>query len=112
MLDLVLSQVPIELRVINTNIHGLLYVPVDPVWFLMNYGEAFGAYLVSCRLAMMVYRGLGPEVFLEPVPEGSAWFPYVSLQTVDVWAFKSIHNPIFLKFVVHVLGGHEKGLMV
>ena len=48
-------------------------------------------------------------MFLDPVPEGSAWFPYVFLWSVDVWAFKSIYDPTFLKLVVPVLRGHEKG---
>ena len=98
----VLSQVPIEWRVINKNIHGLLYVPGDPLWIPVKYGQAFRAYLVS-------YRGWDPKVFLEPVPKGSAWFPYVFLQTVDVWAFKSIFNPTFCSLLSLSLGGHKKG---
>ena len=58
---------------------------------------------------MVVYRGWGPEVFLEPVSKGSARFPYIFFWTVDVWVFKSIHDPTLLKFVDSVLGGHEKG---
>ena len=27
----------------------------------------------------------------------------------DVWAFKPVYDPTFFKFVVPVLGGHEKG---
>ena len=96
-------------RVINTSIHSLLYVPGDPLCLPVNYGETFGAYWVSCRMAMVVYMGWGPEVFLEPVPEGSARLPYVFFWIVDVWAFKSIYDPILLKFAVPVLGGHEKG---
>ena len=38
-------------------------------------------------MAMVQYGGWGLEVFLEPVPEGSAGFPYVFFWTVDVWAF-------------------------
>ena len=43
---------------------------------------------------------MGPEVFLEPVPEGSARFPYILFWTVDVWAFKSIYDSTLLKFTV------------
>ena len=109
MWELVLSQVPIEWRVISMNIHAPLYVPSDPLWLPVNYGEAFRAYWVSYRMAMVVYRGWGLEVLLEPVPEGSAWFLYVFLWTVDVCAFKSIYNPTFLYFVFPVLRGCEKG---
>ena len=35
--------------------------------------------------------------------------PYVFLWTVDVWAFKTIYDPIPLNYAVLVLGGHEKG---
>ena len=79
------------------NIHSLLNVPGDPLWLPINYGEIFRAYWVSCRIAIMVYRGQGPEVFLESVPEGSSWIHYFLQQwsgysaSVDigqcVWAF-------------------------
>ena len=58
---------------------------------------------------MVVYKGWASEVFSEPVPEGSAGFPYVFLWTVDMWAFESIYDSTLLKFAVPVLGGHEKG---
>ena len=57
----------------------------------------------------MVYRGWDPEVFLEPVPEGSAGFPYVFFQTVDMWEFKILYDFTLLKFAIPVLGSHEKG---
>ena len=53
-----------------------------------------------------------PRAFLEPVPKGSAKFPSVFFQTVDVWTFKSIYDPTLLKFDVPVLWGHEKGFSV
>ena len=49
------------------NIHSILYVPGDPLCLPVNYDETFWAYWVSCRMAMVVYRERGPEVFLEPV---------------------------------------------
>ena len=80
---------------------------VTTLWFPVNYGEALGAYWVSCTLAMVVFRGWGPQVFLESVPKGSAWFPYVFLRTVDVWAFKFIYNPTFLSLLSLSLGPWE-----
>ena len=53
-----LSQIPIEWRVIDTNIHSHLNVPGDPWWLPVNYGEIFGANWVSCRKPMVVYTGL------------------------------------------------------
>ena len=59
---------------------------------------------------MVVNRGWGPKMFLEPVPKGSARFPYIFFWIVDVWAFKSIIDSIPLKVAVPVLGDHEEGL--
>ena len=109
--DLVLSQVPIEWWVINMNIHSLLYIPGDLLWLPINYGEAFGAYWVPYRMAMMVYRGWGPEVFLGPVPKGSAWFPYYSSRELMCGHYIYMW-PHFLKFVVPVLGAMRSVLMV
>ena len=63
-------------------------------------------------MAVVVYRGWGPEVFFEPVPKGSARLPYVFFCTVDVWAFESIYDSTLLKFAISVLGGHEKGFFL
>ena len=109
MWELVLSQVSIEWRAINTYIHGLLYVPGDPLCLPICYSEALRAYWVSCRVTMMVYGGWGPEMFLQPVPDCSAWFPYVFLWIVDVSAFIPVYDPTFWRFVLPVLRGHEKG---
>ena len=111
-LELVLSQVPIEWRVINMNIYGLLYVPGDLMWLPVKYGKTFRAYCVSCTMAMVAYWGWSPVVFLDPVPKESTWFPYVFLWTVDVWAFKSIYNPYFFKFLSLSLGDMRRVLMM
>ena len=103
MWELVLSQVHVEWRVIYMNRHCLLDVPVDSLWLPVNNGETFMTYLVSCRVAMVVNRGLGLDVFLEPVPKGSARFLYILFWTVDVWAFKSIYDSTLLTFAVPVL---------
>ena len=63
---------------------------------------------MSSGMAMVVYRGWDPEVFLEPVPESSARFHYVFLWTVYIWNFESIYDSILLKFAIPVLGVHEK----
>ena len=60
---------------------------------------------------MVVNRERGPKMFLEPVPKGSARFPYILFWTVDVLAFKSIYDSTRLKFTVPVLGGHEEFLL-
>ena len=57
---------------------------------------------------MVVNRGWGPKMFLQPVPKGSARFPYIFFWTVDLWSFKSIYDSTLLKFAVPVLGGHEE----
>ena len=44
---------------------------VTPCEFLVDYGETVRAYWVSGGVTVLVYRGWGPEVFLELVPEGS-----------------------------------------
>ena len=83
-----------------------LVTPCDSLSAMVKH---WGAYWVSSRLAMVVCRGWGPEVFLEPVTKGSAWFPCVFFWMVYLLAFKPIYNPTLLKFVVPVLVGHEKG---
>ena len=60
-------------------------------------------------MAMVVNRRWSPEMFLAPVPKGSAGFSYILFWTVDVWAFKSIYNSTLLKFAVPILGDHEEG---
>ena len=93
----------------HTYIYGLLYVPGNPVCLPVNYSEAFRTYWASCRVTMVMYGGWHPEMFLEPVPECSGHFPYVFLRTVDVWTFIPAYDPTFLKLVIPVLRGHEKG---
>ena len=73
-----------------THIQCLLYVPGDPQWFHLEYGEALKAYWVLCGMTVLMYSRGGPGMFLEPIPKGSAWFPYTFLQAVDMWALKSI----------------------
>ena len=58
---------------------------------------------------MVVYGGWGPKVLLDPVPKGSAWFLYVLLGAVDMWAAKPVYHPTCLELVAFVLRGHEKG---
>ena len=108
MWELVLSKVPVKWRVIYMNKHHLLYVPGDPLWLPINNGETFRAYWVCCRVAMVVNKGWGPKMSLEPVPKGSAWIPYIFLWTIDVWAFKSIYDSTLFKFAV--FGGHKEVL--
>ena len=89
------------------NIHNLLYVPGDSQCLPVNNDETFKAHQVSCRV--VVNKGWGPKMFLEPVPKGSAGFPYIFFWTIDVLAFESIHIFTLLTFTVPVLGGHEEG---
>ena len=91
------------------NVHGLLYVSGDLLCLPLNYCEALWVYWVSCQMAMMVYGGWATEMFFQPVPECCTQFSYIFLWAVDVWAFKPVYDPTFLKSVTSVLGGHEKG---
>ena len=74
----------------------------------MNSGEAVRADWVSCGTAMLMDGGWGPEMFFQPVPKCSPRLSNVLLRTVYVWAFKFVDNPALMKFVVPVLGCHEK----
>ena len=58
---------------------------------------------------MVMNRGWSPEVFLEPVPKGSARFSYILLWTIEVLAPKCRYHTTLLKFAVPLLGGHEEG---
>ena len=89
--------------------HECTWPPLCSWWPLINYCEALRAYLVSCRMVMIMYGGWDPEMFLQSVPRCSVQFPYVFLWAVDVWAFKPVYHPTFLKFVIPALEGHENG---
>ena len=52
--------------------------------------------------------GWDPAMFFEPVPKCSPRLSNVLLRTVYVWAFEFVDNPALLKFVVPILGCHEK----
>ena len=110
--ELVLSYVPIKWRVINMNIMTSFIFLVTPCDSLSTMVKHSG--LTGCPVEWLWWctGDGGPEVFLEPVPKGFAWFPYAFFQTVDVWAFKSIHDPNLLVLVVPVIGSHKKGIMV
>ena len=74
----------------------------------MNNGEAIWADWVSCGAAVLMDEGWGPEMFFGPVPKCSPRLCNVLLRTVYVWAFEFVDNPALLKFVVLVLGCHNK----
>ena len=105
--ELVLSQVPIEWRVINMNVHGPYLFLVTPCTSLSTIVKHSG--ITGCSVEWLDGAwAWDPEMFLQTVPKGSTWFSYVFLSTVDEWAFKPAYDPTFLKFVIPVFGGHEK----
>ena len=72
--------------------HSLLNVPSDSLWLPLNNGKTFWADWVPCRLAMVVDRGWGPKMFLDPAPKSSTRFHYIFLCAVDMWTLKFINN--------------------
>ena len=72
----------------------------------MNNGEAVWADWVGT--AVLMNGGWDPEMFFEPVPKCSSRLSNVLLQTIYVWAFEYLDYPTLLKFVVLILGCHEK----
>ena len=75
-------------------------------WLLtsLNYTELFRVHGVSCVGAVKMYGGGGLEVFLDSFPQGSARFPYVGTDAVDVWALVFVDDPCLIDFGVLVLG--------
>ena len=74
----------------------------------MNNGEAVLADWLSCGTAVLMDGGWGPKIFFEPVLKYPPRPSNVLLRTVYVWAFEFVDNPALLKFVVPVLGCHER----
>ena len=64
MWKLILSKVPVEGWVINMNIHGLFYIPTDPLQLPVHYGEAFRVEQMPCGVTVVVYRRWDPKVLL------------------------------------------------
>ena len=89
MWELVLPQVPVEWRsFIWMYITSLMFL-VTP-WIPVNNGETFWSYWVSCRVAVVVYRGWGPEVFFEPVPQRFCQIPPcipLYIWCVGIWIY-------------------------
>ena len=56
--------------------------------------------------------GWGPKMFLEPVPKWSAWFSYILLWAVGVWALNLYITPLFWSLLSLSLGTIRRVLMV
>ena len=59
----------------------------------MYYVETVRANRVSCVTGMLVDGGRDPEVFLEPVPKGSASLTYILLRSVEIWTLVLVYDP-------------------
>ena len=70
------------------NVHSLLGVSCDSLWFPVNSGKTFRADWVSRGATMVMDGGWGPKVFFEPVPKSSARLSYGILRAVYIWAFE------------------------
>ena len=61
------------------DVHGLLDISCDSLWFPVNNSETISVDWVSCGVAMLVDGGRGPKMFFEPVPKCSTRFSNVFL---------------------------------
>ena len=89
--ELILAQVPVKLRVIYMDVHSLLDVSCDSLWFPVDNGKTFRADCVSCGVAMVV-----DGVLRYSVPKGSAGFSNVFLEAVYMLAFEFVDYPTLM----------------
>ena len=107
--QLELYNVPLKGWIINPCIHGPLYGPCNFVCLPTGYGEVIHTDVMTRDVAMGIYGGRGPKVFLEPFPKGPCRLPYALLITIQ---FATLIPVDYLTFLCDVLtiGGHHEVL--
>ena len=110
--QLVLAEVPVERWVIDSYEYGLLYDPGNctdsPAQSPAYNGKNVHIDVMPCRMTMLVNGGVGPKVFLKPVPKGPSLFPNVSLIAACLCTLMLVDYPTPLHDGVLVLGGYKQ----
>ena len=63
----------------DPEVHGFLGGSCDVVFLPINNGEVVQPDVMTCDVGMVIDRGRGPEMFLEPFLKGPCRFLYVLL---------------------------------
>ena len=106
--QLVLANAPIEERIIDPDVHGLLYGFWGVVHLPAHYGEVAHFDMMTCDVSRVIDERRGPKVFLEPFPKGPCRFPYALLITIQLVTLLPIDYSAFLYDVAPILGGHQE----
>ena len=109
--QLELHHVPVEIWIIDPDVHGLLDGPCNVVWLPAHNGEAVYLVMIACDAGMVIDGRRSPEMFLKPFPKGPYKFPCVLLITLQPITFKPIYYSTLLCNVFLALRGHQEVLM-
>ena len=66
------------------------------MYFLVYNTETARVQWMSCRCAVVEDWGRGLEMFIDPIPQCPARFPYVCLRAVEMWTLVVINDATFL----------------
>ena len=108
MWQMVFANISIQGWIVDPDVKGLFYRPLEVLFLPSHNVEIFNTYAVTSGVKMVKYGGRGLLVFLEPLTKGSSGLSYIFLITLHPTTFVTVDEPTFLHHRIYVLWGHQE----